>query len=127
MKEIKFKDKYPLFVFEVLKTQTSKKGVEEILNYLKKRVEEHPVATFIGFFDHYTHTKSLEEGKVDPTILDAKNIIFCFGKELLKPEVLGVRPRSIGVVELEDRFVLSFLEAPNPQANLAMQEWVKGV
>ena len=70
---------------------------------------------------------SLSEGKVAEGILAAKNIICCFGKVLPKPEVLAVRPRSIGVAEYKDRFVISFMEAPNPDANKAMESWVKGL
>jgi hypothetical protein len=38
---------------------------------------------------------------------------------------MAVRPRSIGVVEKADRFVITFLEAPMPLANAAMDGWVK--
>jgi len=66
-------------------------------------------------------------GEVNKDIKAAKNLICCFGKVLPKPEVLAVRPRSIGVAELESAFVISFLEAPNPDANKAMESWVKGL
>lgn len=39
------------------------------------------------------------------------------------PEALALRPRSIGVAELADKFVISFLEAPMPVANTAMEQW----
>ena len=124
MKQITLMEKYPLFVLELPKEETDKRNVDEIIEYLKSKIEAHPVATFIAIFDHYAHTKSLPQGNVAQDIKAAKNIVFCFGKELPKAEVIGVRPRSIGVVEKEDRFILSFLEAPNPQANKAMEEWV---
>jgi len=127
MKQITLMEKYPLYTLELAKNETEKKSVDEILNYLKAKIEAHPVATYIATFDHYAHTTSLAEGNVAPEIKAAKDIIFCFGKELPKPEVLGVRPRSIGVADLGDRFVISFLEAPNPQANKIMEEWVKGL
>jgi hypothetical protein len=41
--------------------------------------------------------------------------------------MLSVRPRSIGIAEYEDRFVISFLEAPMPLANTAMESWVKAI
>ncbi len=124
MKQITLMEKYPLFVLELPKEETDKRDIDAIIEYLKSKIEAHPVATFIAIFDHYAHTKSLPEGNVAEDIKAAKNIVFCFGKELPKAEVIGVRPRSIGVVEKEDRFILSFLEAPNPQANKAMEEWV---
>jgi hypothetical protein len=40
---------------------------------------------------------------------------------------MAVRPRSIGVVEKADRFVVPFLEAPMPLANAAMEGWVKAL
>ncbi|RRS32157.1 MAG: hypothetical protein P794_01915 [Epsilonproteobacteria bacterium (ex Lamellibrachia satsuma)] len=127
MKQITVMEKYPVFTVEVKKEETSYKNVDEILNYLKSQIETHPVATYIGEFDHYTHTKNLEEGEIAKEIKDAKNIICCFGKKLPKAEVLAVRPRSIGVAEMADSFVVSFLEAPNPDANTAMEKWVKAI
>lgn len=124
MKQLTLMEKYPLFVLELPKSETACKDVEEILHELKKRIDAHPVAVYIATFDHYTHTTNLPDHSIDPDIKAAKNIIFCFGKELPKPEVAGVRPRSIGICDMGDRFVLSFLEAPNPTANKAMEEWV---
>ncbi len=40
---------------------------------------------------------------------------------------MGVRPRAIGVAELKDSFVLSFMEAPNPDATKAMKIWVESI
>ncbi len=41
--------------------------------------------------------------------------------------VLAVRPRSIGVADLGDRFVISFMEAPMKPVNDAMEAWVRGL
>jgi hypothetical protein len=41
--------------------------------------------------------------------------------------VLAVRPRSIGVADMGDKFVVSFMEAPMKPANDAMEMWVKGL
>jgi len=127
MKQITVLEKYPVFTLEVDKNETSYKNIDEIFAYIKNQIEAHPIATYIGEFDHYAHTSSLSEGKIAEEIVAAKNIICCFGKVLPKPEVLAVRPRSIGVAELGDSFVVSFLEAPNPDANAAMEKWVKGI
>lgn len=127
MKQITVLEKYPVFTLEVSKEETSYLSVDEIIAHFKERIEEHPIAAYIGIFDHYAHTSSLEEGQISEEIKAAKNIICCFGKSLPKPVVLAVRPRSIGVAELDDRFVISFLEAPNPDANAAMENWVKAV
>ena len=127
MKEITVLEKYPVLTLEIGKKDTQYKNIDEIFTYLKTQIEAHPIATYIGEFDHYTHTTSLEEGKMAEDILDAKNILCCFGKVLLKPEVLAVRPRAIGVAEMPDSFVVSFMEAPNPDANAAMKKWVEGI
>jgi hypothetical protein len=127
MKQITVMEKYPVFTIEINKNETSYKSVDEILAYFKSQIEAHPIATYIGEFDHYSHTKSLEVGEISDDIKDAKNIICCFGKMLPKPEVLAVRPRAIGVAEMADSFVISFLEAPNPDANAAMESWAKGI
>ena len=127
MKQITVMEKYPVFTIEIAKNETTYKNVDEILAYLKLQIEAHPIATYIGEFDHYSHTKSLEVGEISEDIKDAKNIICCFGKILPKPEVLAVRPRAIGVAEMTESFVISFLEAPNPDANAAMEKWAKGI
>ena len=127
MKQITVMEKYPVFTIEIAKNETTYKNVDEILAYLKSQIEAHPIATYIGEFDHYTHTKNLEVGEISENIKDAKNIICCFGKVLPKPEVLAVRPRAIGVAEMAESFVISFLEAPNPDANAAMEKWAKGI
>jgi len=127
MKQVTVMEKYPVFTIELNKNETSYKNIDEILNYIKSKIEAHPIATYIGEFNHYEHTNSLKEGKISEDIKDAKNIICCFGKALPKPEILAVRPRAIGVAEMADSFVVSFLEAPNPEANAAMEAWVKGI
>ena len=127
MKQITVLEKYPVFTTEIKKSDTQHRDVDSILGYLKAQIEAHPIATYIGEFDHYSHTSNLEVGEINPNIKNAKNIICCFGKVLPKAEVLAVRPRSIGVAEMEESFIVSFMEAPNPDANKAMQSWVKGI
>ena len=127
MQELLFKNEYPIFTMTLKKSATSFSTVKEIIDKLQTKVISHPVATYIGLFDHYKHTTCLEGGQVSSEIIDAQNILFCFGKELLVPEVLAVRPRSIGVAERKDDFVLSFLKAPNPAANDAMIMWTESL
>ena len=127
MRETLFKNEYPIFTMTLNKNETTLNSVQEILDTLQAKIIAHPVATYIGLFDHYNHTSSLESGKIASEIIDAQNILFCFGKELLVPELIAVRPRSIGVVERKDDFLLSFLKAPNPAANESMVSWVKSL
>jgi len=127
MKQITIMDKYPVVTLSIAKNETTYNNVDEILGYLKGAIEAHPIAAYIGEFDHYNHTSNLEVGEIAEDILDAKNIICCFGKVLPKPEFLAVRPRAIGVAEMRVSFVVSFMEAPNPDAHAAMEKWVQGI
>ena len=127
MKQITLMDKYPVYTLEVSKSETSHQNIDEIFAYLKEQIDAHPVAVYIGEFDHYAHTDSLETGEIADDINDARNLICCFGKVLNKPDVLAVRPRSIGVADMGKSFVISFLEAPNIEANDTMKQWVKGI
>jgi hypothetical protein len=127
MTEALFKEKYPIHTISIAKDEAKYAAVETIIEAIETDIKAHPIATYIGLFDHYAHTSSLSDGEIAPQIHDAKNIIFCFGKELMDPMVLAVRPRSIGVADMGEHFVLSFLEAPNPAANQAMIAWCKAV
>jgi hypothetical protein len=98
LESLHFKEKYPLFRMERQKAQMRFNNVDEIIAYLKEEIANHPVATYIGVFDHYAHTKSLPEGEIAEDILEAKNVLFCF--------------------------VVSFMEAPNPAANESMKAWI---
>ena len=127
MKSMTIKDIYPIQAINISKDESKFNTTNEIISYLKSKIEAHPVAVYIGEFDHYTHTKNLPEHSMNENILDVKIVIFCFGKELPIPEMAAVRPRSIAVVEESDKFVISFMDAPNPVAHEAMSEWVKGI
>jgi len=127
MRQSLLQEKYPVFTLEVEKAETSFKDVDEIIVFLKERIEEQKVARFIAIFDHYSHTQGLEEGQIGKQILDAKNIIFCFGIALPNPQVMAVRPRSMGVVETANSFIVTFMEAPMPVANVAMEDWAKSI
>ena len=127
MKQFLLQEKYPLFTLEVGKRETSFTCVDEIIAFFKARIDEHEMARFIAIFDHYRHTQSLKFGQIGEGILDAKNIVFCFGITLPNPQSIALRPRSMGVVELENAFVIAFMEAPMPLANVAMEAWAKSI
>ncbi len=127
MKQTLLQETYPMFTLEVDKCETTLRSTDEVIGFLKEKIDTNRTATYIATFNHYTHTKNLDEGRIDKSILDAKNIIFCFGYTIPSPQVLGLRPRSIGVAEMEDCFVISFMEAPMPVANIAMETWALGI
>ncbi|HHD77865.1 MAG TPA: hypothetical protein ENK93_03275 [Campylobacteraceae bacterium] len=126
MQQSTFKEKYPVWTLELLKEEVAQKSVPEILAYFKEKIEAHPIAVYIATFDHYSHTKG-HGGAIAPEIKDMQNIIFCFGPEIPNTKVAAVRPRSIGVCELENSFVIEFMEAPAEKAHDTMEMWAKAL
>lgn len=126
MKQMLLQEKYPVFVLELDKKETKYGSVDEIVAYLKEKIAENPKVQFLGVFDHLAHTRRIG-GEIMPGMQAAVDVLFCFGLALPNPLVLAVRPRSIGVADLGDKFVLSFMEAPMPPANEAMEAWVRGL
>ncbi len=126
MKKTIFMDKYPVFSLELNKSEIEQKSVAEIIEYFKNKIESHPIAKFITVFDHYTHTQDIE-GEIASELLDAQNIVFCFGAALPNTKILAVRPRSIGIAELEDKFIIEFLEVPKEQLHELVESWAKGL
>lgn len=125
MKQTLLHEKYPVLISEIGKNETSCQSVDDVAAYFKAKIAENPRVQFIGVFDHYAHTKNIG-GEIAPEIRGALDVMFCFGFALPNPQVLAVRPRSIGVADMGDKFVVSFLEAPMKPANEAMEAWVKG-
>lgn len=124
MKKTVFMDKYPVYTLSLKKSEVKYTNVLEIVNYFKAKIEGHPVAKFIAIFDHYAHTKSLN-GEIMEGLRDAQNIIFCFGQAIPNTKILAVRPRSIGICELEDSFIIEFIEAPKEEMHALMETWAK--
>ena len=126
MKKTIFMDKYPVHTLEISKNETNLQNIDEIIDYYKEKIDSHSIATFIAIFDHYTHTQTLG-GEINPDIKNAKNIVFCFGAAIPNTKILAVRPRSIGVAELENSFVVEFMEAPKEKLHTVMQEWTESI
>ena len=122
MKQTLLQEKYPIFVAEVSKTETTFATVDALVDYYKGKIAENPKVHFIGVFDHYAHTRKIG-GPIADGISAAVDLIFCFGFAIPNPQMLAVRPRSIGIAELGDKFVISFMEAPMQPANEAMEAW----
>lgn len=122
MKQLHFQEKYPITVVDIAKTETRYTSAEEIAAYFKDCIEKTPRVSFIAIFDHLAHSQAID-GDVAPGIHAAINVLFCFGHALPSPQVLAVRPRSIGIADMGDRFVVSFMDAPMKPANDAMQAW----
>jgi hypothetical protein len=127
MKQMLLQEKFPIFKLEIDKSETEFKSSQALVDHFKKLIDAHEIARFIGEFDHYSHTKGLPGGEIAEGIIDARNVVFCFGTKLPSAEMLAVRPRSIGIAETETGFVISFMEAPMALANDTMEAWVKAV
>lgn len=127
MKQTLLQEKYPVYTLEIEPDETSFNSVDEIIGYFRERIFQHRAARYIAEFDHYAHTSSLPEGQIAEDILAAKNLVFCFGIALPDPHALAVRPRSIGIAETTKGFLVTFMEAPMPVANAAMEDWAEGL
>lgn len=119
--------KHPIFTLEIARDETSFGSVDAICGYLRACIEAHRAAVFIAEFDHYAHTRALPEGQIADGIRAAKNLVFCFGIALPTAQALAVRPRSIGVAETRQGFLVTFMEPPMPIANAAMEDWACGL
>lgn len=126
MTQTNFMDKYPIYSLKIPKNQTNLKNVDEIISYYKDKITKHPIATFIATFDHYTHTNSIN-GEINPEIKNAKNIVFCFGAAIPNTKILAVRPRTLGVAELEDSFMIEFMQAPKEEIQKLLEAWSKDI
>ena len=121
MQQLLFKEKFPLYTVTI----SSKKSIDELIEYFKAKIDAHPIAGFITIFDHYAYTTAKEEHSIADDIVDVKNIIFCFGKDIAHPNVPAVRPRSIAITKTKENYIISFLEAPNEKLTKVMIEWVE--
>lgn len=126
MKQLLLQEKYPVFVLELGKNETTCQTIDDILARLKEKIAADARVAFIAEFDHYAHTQKIG-GAIAPEIKAAKNLVFCFGLALPNANVLAVRPRSLGVADLGDKFVINFMEAPMAPANEAMEDWAKSL
>jgi len=118
---------HPVFTLELNRDEARFSNAGEIIDYLKSKIVQHPIASFIATFDHLDHTRALETGSLSEDFIAAQTIVFCFGITLQDPKALALRPRSIGVAETKNGFYITFLEPPMPGANVAMEDWVKSI
>jgi len=60
MEQIALMDRYPVFTKKIAKNETSFKTVDDIVAYLREKIEAHPIGIYIGIVDHYAYTSGLE-------------------------------------------------------------------
>jgi hypothetical protein len=121
------KETIPVYQLDIERAECRFASVNEIAGYLKSLIEANDKARFVAIFDHYAHTKSLAQGQIAKNIRAAVNVVFCFGLTLPEPAQLANRPRSIGICEVNDHFIIAFMEAPMPVANAVIEGWVESL
>ncbi|PKO33402.1 MAG: hypothetical protein CVU34_12670 [Betaproteobacteria bacterium HGW-Betaproteobacteria-7] len=126
MKQTLLQEKYPILVAEISKDETAYRTVDALIDYYRAKIAENPKVQFIGVFDHFAHTTKIG-GPIMEGMTAAVDIIFCFGFAIPNPQMLAVRPRSIGIADMGDKFVISFMEAPMQPANEAMEAWTRAL
>jgi hypothetical protein len=124
MQQMILNEKYPVFVLDIFKNETTYTNAKDIIRFFKTKIENHPICKYIGEFDHYEHTKAIN-GEIAEGIKDCQLVLFCFGSKLPNGKIAAARPRSISVTEYDDKFEISFLEAPALIANEVMEGWMK--
>lgn len=127
MKEMIIQQSCPVFVEELAKSETTLTSVDEIMGYLKEKIDSNPHIVYIAEFDHFSYTDSLPHGKIAQGLIAAKNLLFCFGPMIPSPYMMALKPRSMGIAETTDTFVITFAEAPLPIANQTMRVWAESI
>lgn len=117
-----FQGKFPIFSLNIPKNDLYT-DLHALAGVLKEKIFKHPVAKHIADFDHFAHTSEIK-GEITPGLMNARNVIFCFGPKIEESHVMAARPRSFGITEFEKHFTVSFLEAPSEQATQTMKDWV---
>jgi hypothetical protein len=96
---------------------------DDVVEAILRRIEEHPKARLIAVFDHLEHTWEVG-GDIAPEVVAARHVVFCLGLTLPGPVAMALRPRAIAVTELNDRFIVNFLETPVADAGEIVARWV---
>lgn len=124
MQRITVEGRYPVWIEEIAKADTAWRDVDEIAAVLQACIRRHGGTAFIGVFDHYG--LNLRAGEALPIAMqDAKAILFCPGARLPYPEALALCPCAIGVADMGNRFVISFLDAPHVSPTETLAQWVE--
>ncbi len=125
MKHVTIQEQCPVYVEEIGFDETPYQSVDEIIDALRAKIEADPGIVYISTFDHYEYTASLPGGRIAPEIKAAKNLIFCFGPMIPNPYIMALKPRSMGIAQTNEGFVITFSEAPLPIANKVMALWAQ--
>lgn len=87
MNKIQLLDKYPVYAYELSKTDTDCAMADDVVAHLRDQIQAHPTAALIAIFDHLTHVKAQPDGNVAEVLLEGR----------------GKRPLSVGLLPLRFR------------------------
>ncbi len=120
--------RYPAMIPELEKSDRICQTVEDVGDYFRARIAENPKTQFIGVFDHFAHTRKIGGDWGGKSIREfARRRASSSASRSPHPQILALRPRSTGVADMGDRFVVSFMEAPVQRANVAMESRSPGL
>ena len=119
-------EKFPVYYQEIMKGSTPYRNIAEIIDALKAGLAKNPSSQIIAVFDLHDHVQK-RGGKIADSIFGAQTLLFCVANAIPHADIVALRPRSIGVTEFADRFVLNFLEVPAQPVTDAMLALVDAV
>lgn len=123
MRRIDGEDGYPLWVEEIAKADTPWRDVDDIVAVLRQDIQGQGGAASIGVFDLYG--LNLRLGEALPVAMqDAKVFLFCPGAKLLNPVLVALCPSVVGVADMGNRFVISFLDASRVSSTEPLAQWL---
>jgi hypothetical protein len=117
---------YPVWIEEIAKADTFYRNVDEIVAALQARVARHAQASWIGVCDHYGLNLRLGE-RLPAAMQDARIALLCDAPALSGTAFLALQPCAIGVADMGNRFVFSFMERPDAAGNGFLRQWLDGM
>lgn len=118
--------RYPVWFEEIAKADTCWRDVDEIAALLQGCIHRQPGFVFIGLIDHYALNIRLGEALPVP-LQDAKVVLFFPDTRQLTPALLAYYPTAIGVADMGNRFVISFLNISTVSPTESLIEWVESI
>jgi hypothetical protein len=126
LKQVLF-DQYPILTKSILKSDTNAQMSQHIVDQLHSCIDDHAYARFVGEFDHYSHTFGLNEHIIADDVVDARCVMFCFGKTLNGMHHVVLCPHTVGVFETTRHIDVVFLMTPSEEYNEIISGWIDGL
>lgn len=122
-----FQGKFPLHVRAIPKSRSNCPSADDVIGELRERIGADDSMELIAVFDHMAHIRENAGGFVADGIEDSRHILFCAGDSLPNARYATFCPQSISVIELPDRYIVSFPDSPSEAANEAMGRLVESL